>query len=65
MTDPLAFDIPHSSGSPIVMDMTTTVLSEGKVRVKRQRSEEGIFVEDETWRQICEWGARFGLGLGS
>ena len=38
-TDPLAFGIPHSSGEPIVMDMTTTVVAEGKVRVKRNRDE--------------------------
>ncbi len=39
-TDPLAFGIPHSSGEPIVMDMTTTVVAEGKVRVKRNRNED-------------------------
>jgi len=40
VTDPLAFGIPHSSGNPIVMDMTTTVVAEGKVRVQRNRGEE-------------------------
>lgn len=39
VTDPIAFGIPHSSGSPIVMDMTTTVVAEGKVRVQRNRGE--------------------------
>lgn len=39
VTDPLAFGIP-SSGEPIVMDMTTTVVAEGKVRVKRNRGEQ-------------------------
>lgn len=39
VTDPVAFGIPHSSGSPIVMDMTTTVVAEGKVRVQRNRGE--------------------------
>lgn len=39
-TDPIAFGIPHSSGEPIVMDMTSTVVAEGKVRVKRNRNEE-------------------------
>ena len=38
-TDPLAFGIPCSSGEPIVMDMTSTVVAEGKVRVKRNRNE--------------------------
>lgn len=40
VTDPLAFGIPASSGEPIVMDMTTTVVAEGKVRVKRNRGEQ-------------------------
>jgi len=40
VTDPLAFGIPSSSGEPIVIDMTTTVVAEGKVRVKRNRGEE-------------------------
>lgn len=40
VTDPIAFGIPHSSGSSIVMDMTSTVVAEGKVRVKRNRGEE-------------------------
>lgn len=39
-TDPLAIGIPSSSGEPVVMDMTTTVVAEGKVRVKRNRGEE-------------------------
>lgn len=39
-TDPLAIGIPSSSGYPVVMDMTTTVVAEGKVRVKRNRGEE-------------------------
>ena len=38
-TDPIAFGIPRSSGEPIVMDMTSTVVAEGKVRVKRNRNE--------------------------
>ncbi|MCZ6635816.1 MAG: Ldh family oxidoreductase, partial [bacterium] len=40
VTDPMAFGIPSSTGEPIVMDMTTTVVAEGKVRVKRNRGEE-------------------------
>ncbi len=40
VTDPLAFGIPSPSGEPIVMDMTTTVVAEGKVRVKRNRGEQ-------------------------
>lgn len=40
VTDPLAFGIPHSSGVPVVVDMTTTVVAEGKVRVARNRGVE-------------------------
>jgi len=40
VTDPLAFGIPSPAGDPIVMDMTTTVVAEGKVRVKRNRGEQ-------------------------
>jgi len=40
VTDPLAFGIPSPSGDPIVMDMTTTVVAEGKVRIKRNRGEQ-------------------------
>ena len=32
-------------------------------KVKRQRTKEGIFVEDETWEQILEWGQKFGVEL--
>ena len=38
-TDPLAVGIPRSTGEPIVIDMTTSVVAEGKVRVKRNRDE--------------------------
>ena len=38
-TDPLAAGVPTASGEPIVLDMTTTVVAEGKVRVKRNRNE--------------------------
>jgi len=37
-TNPLSFAIP-TGGHPIVVDMTTTVVAEGKVRVKRNRGE--------------------------
>ncbi len=50
VTDPIAFGIPHSSGTSIVMDMTTTVVAEGKVRVKRNRGEqtpEGWLLDSE------------------
>ena len=39
-TDPLAKGIPTSNGDPIVIDMTTTVVAEGKVRLKRNRKEQ-------------------------
>ena len=40
VTDPLAFGIPSPSGNPIVLDMTTTVVAEGKVRLRRNRGEQ-------------------------
>ena len=40
VTDPLAFGIPSPSGDPIVLDMTTTVVAEGKVRLRRNRGEQ-------------------------
>lgn len=40
VTDPLAMGIPTATGEPIVVDMTTTVVAEGKVRVRRNRGEE-------------------------
>ena len=38
-TNPLAAGIPGISGNPIVLDMTTSIVAEGKVRVKRNRGE--------------------------
>jgi uncharacterized oxidoreductase len=38
-TDPMAIGIPSPTGDPVVIDMTTTVVAEGKVRVKRNRGE--------------------------
>lgn len=38
-TDPMAVGIPTAAGEPLVLDMTTTVVAEGKVRVKRNRGE--------------------------
>ena len=38
-TNPLAAGIPTAAGESIVLDMTTTVVAEGKVRVKRHRGE--------------------------
>ena len=38
-TNPLATGVPTADGPPIVLDMTTTVVAEGKVRVQRNRNE--------------------------
>ena len=32
-------------------------------KVKRKRTEEGIFVEDKTWEQILKWSQKFGVEL--
>ena len=49
-TDPLAFGAPRSDGDPVVLDMTTTVVAEGKVRVQSNRGEpvpEGWLIDAE------------------
>ncbi|NKB67093.1 MAG: Ldh family oxidoreductase [Candidatus Latescibacteria bacterium] len=38
-TNPLATGIPTREGAPIILDMTTTVVAEGKVRVQRNRNQ--------------------------
>ena len=38
-TNPVAIGFPSRSGEPIVLDMTTSAVAEGKVRVKRNRGE--------------------------
>lgn len=39
-TDPMAIGIPAPGDDPVVIDMTTTVVAEGKVRLKRNRGEQ-------------------------
>ena len=34
-------------------------------RMRTKGEEEGVFVDDETWRQICETGEKVGVTLGS
>jgi len=38
-TNPLAVGVPTAGGEPLVLDMTTSVVAEGKVRVMRNRGE--------------------------
>lgn len=38
-TNPLAYAIPTGSGAPVIFDAATSVVAEGKVRVKRNRGE--------------------------
>ncbi|HIN29386.1 TPA: Ldh family oxidoreductase [Candidatus Poribacteria bacterium] len=38
-TNPICFAIPRESHQPILVDITTSVVAEGKVRVKRNRNE--------------------------
>ncbi len=49
-TDPLAIGIPAPGGDPVVIDMTTTVVAEGKVRLKRNRGEQ----TPDGWLQDAE-----------
>ena len=49
-TDPLAFAAPRRDTDPILLDMTTSVVAEGKVRVARYRREgvpEGWLIDPE------------------
>ena len=49
-TNPLAAGLPRGEGAPIVIDMTTSVVAEGKIRVRRNRGEsvpEGWIVDSE------------------
>ncbi|MBT3343221.1 MAG: Ldh family oxidoreductase [Gemmatimonadetes bacterium] len=39
-TNPIAFAAPRSSGDPILVDMTTSVVAEGKIRVAHNRGED-------------------------
>jgi uncharacterized oxidoreductase len=49
-TDPMAVGIPAPGGDPVVIDMTTTVVAEGKVRLKRNRGEQ----TPDGWLQDAE-----------
>ena len=58
--------VEHVKSSPTAEGFDEILLpGEIEAKVKRQRTEEGIFVEDETWRQICEWGTKLGVNLSS
>jgi hydroxycarboxylate dehydrogenase B len=49
-TNPIAVGIPTGRGAPIVLDMATSVVAEGKVRVKRNKEEptpEGWLVDNK------------------
>jgi uncharacterized oxidoreductase len=50
ITNPIAVGIPTGQGEPILLDMATSVVAEGKVRVKRNRQEptpEGWLVDNK------------------
>ena len=56
--------IQHVKSSPAAEGFDEILLpGEIESKVKRQRTKEGIFVEDETWEQILEWGQKFGVEL--
>jgi uncharacterized oxidoreductase len=49
---PIAFAVPTSEGQPIVLDMTSSVCAEGKLRVMRNRGEalpEGWIIDGHGW----------------
>ena len=56
--------IKHVKSSPVAEGFDEILLpGEIESKVKRKRTEEGIFVEDKTWEQILEWGQKFGVEL--
>jgi uncharacterized oxidoreductase len=56
--------VAHVKSSPPKEGVDEILLpGEIEAKVRRQRTEEGIFVEDETWRQICDWGTKLGVDL--
>jgi uncharacterized oxidoreductase len=49
-TNPISFAFPTGEGEPVVLDITTSIAAEGKVRVKRNRGErlpEGWIIDHE------------------
>ena len=58
--------IKHVKSSPPAAGFEEILLpGEIELKVKRQRTAEGIFIEDETWVQIVEWGRKLGLDLAT
>ena len=56
--------IKHVKSSPVAEGFDEILLpGEIESKVKRERTQEGIFVEDETWDQILEWGLKLGVEL--
>jgi uncharacterized oxidoreductase len=56
--------ISHVKSSPPAAGFEEILLpGEIEQKVKRQRAAEGIFIEDETWSQVVDWGRKLGVDL--
>ncbi|MHB9037428.1 MAG: Ldh family oxidoreductase [Armatimonadota bacterium] len=66
-TNPLAFGAPCATGNPVVLDMSTSMISEGKVRVLMNQSKpipEGC-IQDPEGRSITDGGKWYGPPKGT
>jgi uncharacterized oxidoreductase len=56
--------IAHVKSSPPASGFDEILLpGEIEQKVKEQRTQDGIFVEDETWTQILEWASKLGVDI--
>ena len=56
--------IEHVKSSPPAAGVDEILLpGEIEQKVKRQRDAEGIYVEEETCRQVLQWGSKLGVEL--
>jgi uncharacterized oxidoreductase len=56
--------IAHVKSSPPAEGFDEILMpGEIEMKVKEQRTREGIFIEDETWQQILEWGRKLGVAV--
>ena len=56
--------IEHVKSSPLAAGVDEILLpGEIEQKVKRQREADGIYIEEETCRQVVEWGRKLGVEL--
>jgi uncharacterized oxidoreductase len=66
-TNPVAFSAPRPDQDPILVDMTTSVVAEGKIRVAHNRNESvpAGWITDSEGRPTCDPGAYVGPPSGA